>query len=85
MNIMDNKIYIEYMWAYDWWLTYADEDWFINKTNTQEYHRIDNSKVLESKCPIEYWPMYFKTENWYYRNLKSITKEEYDKILVSNI
>jgi hypothetical protein len=79
-NNIDNNIYIEYLWAYDWWLTYANMDWYINKTNTQEYHRVDNSKVLEKKQPIEYEAVYFKTETWYFKNLKPITQEVYDSI-----
>lgn len=71
---MDNIILKEYLWAYDWRMSWYD------KYTWNEYHRVDNSLIFETKQPIEYWPVYFKTESWYFKNLSSITKEEYDNI-----
>ena len=72
----DDKVYIEYLWAYDWWLS-----WYNKEEEDKKYHRVDNSLILEIKQPIEYWPMYFKTEAWnYFKNLYTITKEVYDNI-----
>lgn len=69
---MSDRFCVEYLWAYDWWLSW--------KENNNEYHRIDESLVLETKQPIKYWPVFFKTEKWYFKNLTPITKEKYDSI-----
>ena len=70
----DERIYIEYSWAYDWRLTWKYTKW------DDEYHRNNNEKVLEYKQPIKYWSIYFKTESNYYRNLTKITKKKYDTL-----
>lgn len=72
----NNKIYIEYLWAYDWWLT-----WVYSEDEDKEYHRANDSLILESKQVGKYWPVYFKTEDWkYFKNLYEIKREEYDSI-----
>ena len=67
-----NIVLKEYLWAYDWWLSWMD------KYTWTEYHRSDNSEILEIKQPKEYWPVYFKTESWYFKNLNSINEEDYE-------
>lgn len=67
----NNIILKEWMWAYDWWLALQ-----CDKCR-KETHR--NWEEVIEWSQVQYWPVYFKcTWNKYYRNLESITKEEYE-------
>lgn len=65
----------EWLWAYDWWLTYK-----CNECNNSK-HRIDNKVIIKTKQPIPFWPVYFKTETGFFRNLKEITEDEFTKMI----
>ena len=65
------KIYIEYFWAYDWVLCWKYENEDIL------YHRIDNSEVLEKFQLEDYWPIYFKTKKWFFKNIFRISEKEF--------
>lgn len=66
---------MEWFWAYDWWLAYDCKE--CNNIK----HRIDNKIIIEEKQSEQYWPVYFKTETGFFRNLREITEDEFTKVI----
>ena len=61
----------EYMWAYDWWLTYKLKDENFKR------HRVNWEKIIFEIQKPEYWPLYCTTENWdKFINLRKIEDED---------
>lgn len=62
----ENIIMQEWMWAYDWWMTYKCTDCW------QDHHR-SWLKVIKAEQEEDYWPVMFELEWWQKaRNLKLI-------------
>ena len=63
------RILKEYLWAYDWWLTYQIEG------EDFERHRINWCKIVSIKQE-NYWPVKFICENWEtFINLRKIDEK----------
>lgn len=60
----------EYMWAYDWWLTYKLKDENFKR------HRMNKDRIISLEQIPEYGSLYCTTENWdKFINLRKIEND----------
>lgn len=68
---MWRKIIVEMIWSYDWRLFWRTED------DEKLYYRLDDSLIIEYFALPDYWPAYFHTTSWWYKNLTKIDESDY--------